>query len=232
VAEEARNNFVAQATHELRTPLTNIRLYVETAIDEGEKDPVTRAKCLNVINQEARRLEGIVGVMLSVAEIEAGSFKINRGDVRLDTLFTDLQADYAVQAQEKQIRFRTNLPPKLPVIQGDRDKIAVALHNLVGNAMKYTPDGGQVTVEVQVDAKQLAVEVRDNGIGIGEEDAKRIFEKFYRAKDPRVSKISGSGLGLTLAQEVVRLHGGDIVVDSQLNKGSTFTLTLPLTEAV
>jgi signal transduction histidine kinase len=228
VADEARNSFVAQATHELRTPLTNIRLYVETAIDEGEENPAVRAKALNVINQEVRRLEHIVGEMLSVSEIEAGSFKLNRADVRLDAMFEELQTDYDAQAREKQIRFKINLPPKLPAIQGDREKIAMAIHNLVGNALKYTPAQGQVTVNVAIDRTLLTVDVVDTGLGITEEDQKKIFEKFYRAKDPRIGKIPGTGLGLTLAREVIRLHGGDIAVHSELNKGSTFTLTLPV----
>ena len=228
VAEEARHAFVAHTTHELRTPLTNIRLYVETAIDEGEANPATRAKCLNVINGETRRLERIVGEMLSMAEIEAGSFKIKTDDVRLETLFDELKADYQQQAQEKQIQLDLKLPPKLPPIQGDRDKIVLALHNLVGNALKYTPDGGRVTIGVELDNKRLAVTVADTGIGISAEDAERIFERFYRAKDPRVAKITGTGLGLTLAREVVRMHGGDITVESQINQGSTFTMTLPV----
>ncbi|MBC8105011.1 MAG: hypothetical protein H7Z14_00345 [Anaerolineae bacterium] len=132
VAEESRNAFVAHATHELRTPLTNIRLYLETAMEDGEKDPALRGKCLNVINQEARRLERIVGEMLSVSEIEAGSLRIKRDDVRLDVLFEDLQTDYQPQAAEKGITLVFNLPPKLPVINGDRDKMLVAMHNLVG----------------------------------------------------------------------------------------------------
>lgn len=228
VAEESRNAFVAHATHELRTPLTNIRLYLETAMEEGENDPAVRGKALNVINQEARRLERIVGEMLSVSEIEAGSLRIKRDDVRLDVLFDDLRTEYQPQAQDKNITLTFKLPPKFPVINGDRDKILVAMHNLVGNALKYTPTGGNVTVEVQTDAKQLSFAVRDSGIGISAEDAEKIFERFYRAKDPRVEKITGTGLGLTLAREVVRLHGGEITVDSELDKGSTFTLTLPI----
>ena len=227
VAEEARHAFVAHTTHELRTPLTNIRLYVETAIDEGENNPATRAKCLNVINGETRRLERIVGEMLSMAEIEAGSFKIKPDDVRLETLFDELKADYQPQAAEKQIDLQLKLPPKLPVIRGDRDKITLALHNLVGNALKYTPDGGRVTIGVDFDGKQMAVTVTDTGIGISPEDAERIFERFYRAKDARVAKITGTGLGLTLAREVIRMHGGDITVESQIDQGSTFTMTLP-----
>jgi PAS domain S-box-containing protein len=228
VAEEARHAFVAHTTHELRTPLTNIRLYVETAIDEGEQNPATRAKCLNVINGETRRLERIVGEMLSMAEIEAGSFKIKPDDVRLEALFDELKADYQQQAIEKHIALDLKLPPKLPVIRGDRDKIMLALHNLVGNALKYTPDGGKVTIGVEVDGRHLSVTIADTGIGIGADDVERIFERFYRAKDPRVAKITGTGLGLTLAREVVRMHGGDITVESQLNQGSTFTMTLPV----
>ncbi len=231
VAEESRNAFVAHATHELRTPLTNIRLYLETAMEDGEQDPGVRGKCLNVINQEARRLERIVGEMLSVSEIEAGSLRIKRDDVRLDVLFEDLRSDYQPQADEKKITLTFNLPPKLPVINGDRDKILMAMHNLVGNALKYTPQGGKVIVEVKEDGKQLSFAVTDSGIGISAEDAERIFERFYRAKDPRVEKITGTGLGLTLAREVVRLHGGEVTVDSELNKGSTFTLTLPVAAA-
>ncbi len=227
VAEEARNAFVAQATHELRTPLTNIRLYAETAIDSGEDDPAARANCLNVINQEARRLEHMVGTILSVAEIEAGSMKIQHDDVRLDALFAELEADYRAQAAEKQLVLSFHLPPKLPVIQGDRDKIAMAIHNLLGNALKYTPEGGEVTVAVSSDDGALSVAVRDTGIGIGEDDRGRVFEKFYRAKDRRVAKITGSGLGLALAREVIRMHGGDITLQSELDQGSTFTLTLP-----
>ena len=228
VADESRNAFVAQATHELRTPLTNIRLYVETAIDEGEANPAIRAKALNVINQEARRLENIVGEMLTVSQIEAGSFKLNRGDVRLDALFTEIQSDYAEQAKDKKLTLTMNLPPKLPAIKADREKLSVALHNMVGNAMKYTPAPGAVTINVSIDKTTLTVEVQDTGIGIAEEDQKKVFDKFYRAKDPRVSKIVGTGLGLTLAREVMRLHGGDITLESQLNKGSMFTLKLPV----
>ncbi len=227
VAEEARHQFVAQATHELRTPLTNIRLYVETALDEGDNDAPLRSKCLNVINTETRRLERIVTDLLSTAEIEAGSLRIARDDVNLVELFEEIHADYDAQAKEKAMTLTFNLPPKLPTIQADRDKLSLALQNLIGNALKYTPKGGSVSVNVEADDKRLIVDVVDTGLGISEDDQARIFEKFYRARDPRITGITGSGLGLALARDVVRLHGGDITVQSQLNKGSTFTLSLP-----
>lgn len=227
VADEARNQFVAQATHELRTPLTNIRLYVETALDDGEKDPEIRAKALNVINQESARLERIVDDMLKVAEMEAGSMKIKTDDVHLDTVLAELMQDYEAQAQEKGIALAFNLAPKLPIIQADRDKLQMAMHNLVGNALKYTPNGGRVAVNVDVADGRLVFEVRDTGIGITKDDQQKLFQKFYRAKDRRVETIVGTGLGLSIARDMIRLHGGDITVESELDKGSTFTLTVP-----
>lgn len=228
VAEEARSSFVAQVTHELRTPLTNVRLYLETLHDEGETDPSVRAKCINVIGQETRRLERVVQDMLSVSEIEAGSFKLHVDDVRTGEIFEELMNDYSAQAQDREIRLVFDLAPKLPVLQADRDKISLALHNLVGNALKYTPVGGEVRVKAEEADGLFTVRVADNGIGIKEDEQELIFEKFYRAKDQRINSIVGSGLGLALARQVIRMHGGDITVQSQLNKGSTFTLTVPL----
>lgn len=231
LADRSRNSFVAQATHELRTPLTNIRLYVEQAVDEGESDPKLRAQALNVINSEARRLERIVSDMLSVAEIEAGSLSIRPGDVRTDALFADLENDYTAQAAEKTIQLKFDLPPKMPVIRGDRDRLGQALHNLLGNALKYTPPGGSVSVRVEAPEQGgLIVHVIDSGIGIDPEECERIFDRFYRANDRRIAHVTGSGLGLALAREIARLHGGNIEVESKLDEGSTFTIMLPATE--
>ncbi len=227
VAERSRHEFVAQATHELRTPLTNIRLYVETALEDGEGDPTIRFKALNVINQESRRLERMVGDMLSVAEIESGSLQIRRDDVHLDEMLHDIQNDYQEQAKEKGIQLIFEMPPKLSTIQADRDKLMLAIHNLVGNALKYTPQSGRVTVTVEESPGRVKIEVTDTGIGISPDDQERVFDKFYRARDKRITGITGSGLGLALAREIVRLHGGDIAVESQLDKGSQFILTLP-----
>lgn len=228
IADESRNSFVAQATHELRTPLTNIRLYVEQAIEAGESDPKTRTSALNVINQETIRLERVVSDMLSVSEIEAGSLKLRQDDVRLDQLLQDAKSEFTPQAQEKGIALGFELAPKLPVTLGDRDKIAQAIHNLLGNAIKYTPRGGIVQVKADSTPDRVFIEVADTGIGIAPDEVERVFEKFYRSKDQRVSEITGTGLGLPLAREVARLHGGDITVKSELNRGSTFTLVLPI----
>lgn len=228
IAEAARNSFVTQATHELRTPLTNMRLCLETAVDEGSDDPAIQAACFNTLNQETRRLDRIITGMLSLAEIEAGAMRLRTDDVRLDSLFDELRADFEPLAKEKRIELRFDLPPKFPVLQGDRDKLVLALHNLVGNAIKYTPDGGRVTVVLRVETDRIVIEIADTGIGIDEGERELVFEKFYRAKDPRVAKITGSGLGLALSREVARRHGGDVTLQSEVNQGSTFTLTVPM----
>ena len=228
VADSAKHDFVAKATHELRSPLTNIRMYLEQAQDEGGSDPVVMGECLNVIGRESQRLERLVSEMLSVSEIEAGAIELKQDDVRLDAMFKQVESDYRATAQEKEIELTFELPPKLPVIRGDRDKLAVLFHNLLGNALKYTADGGTVRVAVDVSPSELVVEVIDNGFGISEEDQDRIFEKFTRANDERLGEITGSGLGLTLAREIALLHGGNLTVESTLDEGSTFRFVLPI----
>jgi len=230
VAQEAMNSFLAKAAHELRTPLTNVRLFVEDALEQCERDVVATSKCLNVINDEAQRLERTVSEILSVSEIEAGSFGLKHDDVRVDVLLQQLKADHEAQARAKRIEIVFELPPKLPVIQGDRDKIALVLHNLLGNALKYTLEGGRVVVTAAVEKGRINVGVSDTGIGITADEVERVFDKFYRSKDRQANAVTGSGLGLAISREVARLHGGDITLESQHGEGSTFTLTLPAAE--
>lgn len=230
VAAAAMNSFLAKAAHELRTPLTNIRLFVEEALEHCERDAAAASRCLNVINEETQRLDRTVAEILSASQIEAGSFELRRDDVHMDTLLQQLKADHEAQAKEKRIAYEFDLPPKLPILQADRDKIALALHNLVGNALKYTLDGGRIVVSAQREDHRLSVAVTDTGIGIGADEIEKVFEKFYRSRNPLAATVKGSGLGLPIAREVARLHGGDITVESELGKGSTFTLVLPITE--
>lgn len=229
-ADTSRGLFVAQATHELRTPLTNMRLAVEAVMDDEFTLPAGVAPHMNMVAAEVRRLERIVSDMLAVSEIEAGSLKLTRGEVQLERLVADLESDHRRQATERNITLSVILPPKYPQFFGDREKLGQALHNLLGNAVKYTPDGGTVTLSVSesADGRFMAFSITDNGIGISPDDKARLFNRFARGSDPRVAKITGTGLGLALSREIARLHGGDITVESQLDKGSTFTLSVPL----
>jgi len=227
-ADDSLNSFIAQTTHELRTPLTNIRLFAEEAIDAGTDDEEFRSNAFNMINSESRRLERLVSDMLSVSELEAGSMQIRRDTVRPEAMFEELQRDYAPQADAKGIKLAFELPPKFPSIDADRDRLGQAIHNLIGNALKYTPSKGTITVTVEFDpADAMTVRVEDTGIGISHEDQSRIFERFCRANDSRIESISGTGLGLAISQEIAKMHGGQIVVESELDQGSTFILTIP-----
>ena len=227
VASRATGGFLAQATHELRTPLTNIRLYTEEAIDLNEDDARERSRCLDVINQEVRRLERLVGDILSVSEIESGAMSLRVADVRLERVVESLRNEYEAQAMEKSLTLKIEAPPKYPVFGGDRDKLAMAMHNLLGNAIKYTPERGRVEVRVQADERELRFEVRDTGIGIGEEDQQHVFEAFFRSDEARGEGFTGTGMGLAIAQEIARLHGGEITLESEVAQGSTFTLRVP-----
>lgn len=230
VAEAAMNSFLAKAAHELRTPLTNVRLLLEDTLERCQEDPTATGKNLNVINEEAQRLERTVSEILSASQIEAGCFELRNDDVHMDQMLQQLKADHEPQAKERKIALEFELPPKLPVMQADRDKIALVLHNLLGNALKYTLEGGRITVAATVEKGRLNVAVQDTGVGIGPDDRERVFEKFYRCKNPLVANVKGSGLGLAIARDVARLHGGDITLESEPGKGSTFTLTLPVVE--
>ncbi len=228
LSNQSQNAFIAQATHELRTPLTTIRLYCEEAIEAEDQDEQIREKALNVISSETRRLERIVGDMLCVSEIEAGSLNIRRESMRTEQLFTELREDYEAQANAKAIELSFELPPKFPTIQADRDRLGQALHNLLGNAIKYTPSGGKVALSVSFETDDaMSVSITDTGIGIDESQQERIFERFTRADDRRIAQVTGSGLGLALARQIARLHGGDITLTSEIDQGSTFTLFVP-----
>lgn len=228
-ADRARSELVAQAAHELRTPLTTIRLYTEELIEGfSEMSEAEQGDAMNVVSSETRRLERIVSDMLSMSEIEAGKLSIVQDDVRMEDVLEVLKHDYTVQAREQGLTLEFDCSPKLPVLRGDRDKITLAMHNLVSNALKYTPPGGEVRVSAECEGERFVFEVSDTGIGVAPDQLERVFERFYRCRDDRTSHVAGTGLGLSLARDVARLHGGDVKADSVPDKGSRFVLELPV----
>ncbi len=226
-AERAREEFITQVTHELRTPLTNIRAYAETLSSGTFDDPKIIGECYNVITKETRRLSRLVEDMLSVSQLEVGTIELALDSVNLDTLLGDGVRDVRALADEKSIDLQLVLPSKLEPIRADRDKLAVVINNLLGNAIKYTLSGGSVVVGCQITADQVVITVKDNGVGIDPADHARVFEKFQRANDPAIKDAPGSGIGLYTAREIVRRHHGEIELISDKGKGSTFLVRLP-----
>jgi len=226
-ADRAREEFIAQVTHELRTPLTNIRAYTETLSSGMFEDPKVITECYNVITKETRRLSRLVEDILSVSQLEVGSIELHVDNVDLKALLSDGVRDVRGLADEKNIDVQVVLPAKLEPVRADRDKLAVVVNNLLGNAIKYTPANGNVVVGCQVSAEAVVLTVKDNGIGIDPSEHAKVFEKFQRGSNPEVQHESGTGIGLYTAREIVRRHGGDIELISEKEKGSTFLVRLP-----
>jgi signal transduction histidine kinase len=226
LAEQMRDQFLDAATHELRTPLANIKAYAETLTLSEIPDVEQQKQFCNTINAEATRLARFIDDLLSISSLEAGSLMLNRQEVHFDRLLREVFSKVQPQMDLKEIIFESHLPAKMPELQLDKDKFSAALVNLLGNAAKYTPQGGRVAVHVRWNEQRLEIAVQDTGVGISEEELPRVFEKFFRSSDARVQAETGTGLGLSFAQEVIRLHGGTLTVQSEANKGSTFTITL------
>jgi signal transduction histidine kinase len=228
LAEEMRDQFVDTATHELRTPLANIKAYAETLALADVIDVEQQKQFLNTINSEATRLARFVDDLLSVSSMELGSLSLNKQVTDLGRMLNEVLAKIRPQIEEKEMTLEVALPEKMPEPELDKDKIATVLVNLLGNAVKYTPAKGRVIFRVNITDKQIEISVEDTGVGIAADELEKVFDKFFRSDDPRVQEQTGTGLGLALAQEVVRLHGGRLTVESEINKGSTFTVLLPL----
>jgi signal transduction histidine kinase len=228
LSDEMRNQFVYSATHELRTPLTNIKAYAETLTLNEIADPELQKGFLNIINSEATRLARFVEELLNVSQMEAGAMSLVRTEVETERLLQEVAEKVRPQMLQKQITFETLMPPKLPKLHVDKDKFVGALINLLSNAAKYTPNEGRVAFKVASSAKDIQISVEDTGYGISEAELPKLFTKFYRSADVRIRDVPGSGLGLAFAQEVARLHGGKLTVHSELDKGSQFTLIIPI----
>jgi signal transduction histidine kinase len=227
LAEEMRDSFVDTATHELRTPLANIKAYAETLALADMIDVEQQKQFLNTINSEATRLARFVDDLLSVSSMEVGSMTLNKQVTELHRMLNEVLRKVKPQIEEKRLTFEVSVPEKLPEPRIDKDKIATVLVNLLGNAVKYTPAGGRVAFRVHATDHNLEIDVEDTGVGIAEDELPKIFDKFFRSDDPRVQEQKGTGLGLALVQEVVRLHGGRVSVESEIDKGSTFQIVLP-----
>lgn len=236
VAREARvarlqTDFVNKVSHDLRTPLTSIRMFVETLQLGRLQDPERQREALSIIAEETARLSGLINRLLDWARMESG-----RRTYRFERQPVEPILDAALQAFEPQrlshpVEVRREVEPGLPEVMADREALAGALLDLLNNAHKYTGPLKVITVGAVRAGPTVLVTVKDNGPGISQPDQKRIFDKFYRARDPLERTIEGSGLGLAMVKHIVLAHGGRIGVASEVGHGATFTVVLPAAEA-
>jgi signal transduction histidine kinase len=228
--DRMKSEFISLVSHEMRTPMTSIKGYTDLIL-MGSVGPVSdmQKSFLTVIKSNADRLTALVADLLDLSRIETGRIKLDLKYVQLEDLINDVLATLRTQIEAKQQHVKTHVPWGLPDIKVDRDRIVQILTNLISNAHKYTPEGGTITVSVEeVDSGMLGVAVKDTGIGISAKDQERLFTRFFRADHPGVQTVSGTGLGLVIAQSLVEMHGGAMQVESALGEGSTFRFTLPM----
>jgi signal transduction histidine kinase/CHASE3 domain sensor protein len=231
-AERMKDEFSALVSHELRTPLTSIIGYLELLRSDAEADGADpaarqRAQFLAVVDRNARRLLRLVGDLLFVAQVEAGELGLEEGDVDLEAVARESVEAAAPRARDGGVELTLDAEP-VPLVRGDRDRLAQALDNLVSNAIKFTPDGGRVVVRLMREDDRAVLEVQDTGIGISQPDMQRLFQRFFRTQRATSAAIPGVGLGLTIAQAIVHGHEGQISVQSMDGQGTTFRIELPL----
>ncbi len=226
-ASRHKSQFLANMSHELRTPLNAILGFGELMLDGvyGEVSDRMRGP-LERMQRNGRHLLGLINDVLDLSKIEAGQFSLSLDDYSVDELVRGVYGAVESLAAEKNLSISTRVPPGLPPARGDERRLAQALLNLVGNAIKFT-DKGEVAIEVAADEDIYTFSVRDTGPGIAEADQARIFDEFQQVDSSITKAKTGSGLGLAIARRIVEMHGGRIWVDSKAGRGATFSFTAP-----
>jgi two-component system sensor histidine kinase VicK len=220
-----RDTFVSIASHELRTPLTAITGYSDLLLRRDPSD-ATRRKWLKTIFDNSQRISSMANDLLNVSRIQAGKIPLELDHLKLPSILSE-QIDMAKEFSDKH-EFVVDIEPHLPEVIADRDKFGQVVANLLNNAIKYSPDGGRITLSAHHYQSQnrVIVSITDEGIGISPEDKDSLFTTFHRIQRPETHSVRGSGLGLFIAKEWTEAMGGNIWVESELNKGSTFFIAI------
>lgn len=227
--EKVRKDFVANVSHELRTPLTSIKGYVEALLDGALSNPAQAEPFLNIILKQADRLNLIIEDLLQLSQIESGQVQFKREPVDLSGLLERTLAMIKPLADKKRHTVHLRLPPDLPLVCGDEERLGQVFTNLLDNAVKYTPAGGTIDIAGRrFGAGHVELSVADTGVGIPQADRPRVFERFYRVDKARSRELGGTGLGLSIVKHIVEAHEGTIWVEGNDPIGSRFVLRLPI----
>jgi signal transduction histidine kinase len=228
--DRMKSEFVSTVSHELRTPMTSIKGYADLLLmgAAGSLDE-EQERYIEIIKNNADRLSLLVNDLLDISRIEQGRVELEIRDLSLAETVTQLMESLEVrfEDEDKVVRVTIDVPPDLPTVQADSDRVTQILMNIVLNAYQYTPEGGSVTISAHQEEDGIRVDVADSGIGIAPEDQDRVFERFYRGEDPMVISTAGTGLGLAIVQQLVEMHNGRVWLESELGKGTTFRILFP-----
>ncbi|MGB9678667.1 MAG: two-component system histidine kinase PnpS [Thermoanaerobacteraceae bacterium] len=224
--EQIRSEFVANVSHELRTPLTSIRGFLETLRNGAIDNPQTRDKFLDIIDFESERLTRLINDILTLSEIENVKDNFLSEKIDIDKEIEDIVYIMKDTAKNKDILLITDLECRNVLLQTSKDRFRQMMINLIDNGIKYTPSGGFVKIITRQSDRKIIIIVEDSGIGIAKENIPRLFERFYRVDKSRSRKLGGTGLGLAIVKHIVESMKGNIKVESQLGKGTKFTIVL------
>jgi two-component system phosphate regulon sensor histidine kinase PhoR len=225
--ENVRQEFLSNVSHELRTPLTSILAFVETLENGGINDESNNLRFLEIIRKNAERMRMLIDDISELSSIEAGKIKITPRNIDLSNKVNDVFTNLSAKANEKNIKLRNKIGDDCEII-ADEFRLEQMITNLVDNGIKFNHDGGSVTIRLKRNAKFNIIKVSDTGEGIQPEQIPRIFERLYRADRARSREIGGTGLGLAIVKHLALLHNGQVKVTSDPDKGSTFTIRLPI----
>ncbi|MCR4576352.1 MAG: HAMP domain-containing histidine kinase [Clostridiales bacterium] len=225
--DRSRNSFVSNASHELKTPLATMKIMVQTLLYQDVPDPAMNKEFLGDVDKEIDRLNAIVVDLLTLVGMDSGETPIKKEELSLSKMLEEDVKRLSPLARERGIQLDISIRDDL-YVSGDEIKLDQVFYNLLDNALKYTPRGKNVLVEVYRSGRQAIVKVKDEGIGIPEDKIPHIFDRFYRVDKARGRETGGTGLGLSIAKQILLAHGGNINVTSVLDKGSVFTVELPL----
>ncbi|HEV58473.1 MAG TPA: PAS domain-containing protein [Phycisphaerales bacterium] len=228
--DRMKTDFVSSVSHELRTPLTSIKAFTATILRDPNMPDETRNQFLHIIDEESNRLGNLIEDLLQISRIESGRLTLEMQTVSIDQVLSQVIPPLEPLAAKKDITLECQIGENLPPIEVDPQKLQSVFTNLVNNAIKFTPEGGRVTISVEAQEDTLLCRVTDTGLGIPEDDLEKIFERFHRVNRPG-KEIQGTGLGLAIVKNIVELHHGSIQVESQVDAGTTFTVALPATQA-
>ncbi len=228
--DRLKDDFMSTVTHELRTPLTSIRAFSEILYDNHDLELEQRKQFSGIILKESERLTRLINNVLDLSKIESGKMEWVLSDIDLKEVVEEALTSIGQLFQEKNIQLEVNLPPQVPLVMADRDRIMQVLLNLLSNAIKFcNSEAGRVVITMQVDDTQnVQVEVSDNGAGIRYDDVGIVFEKFRQVGDTLTDKPQGTGLGLPICRHIITYFGGELWVESEPGYGATFFFTLPL----